>query len=44
MEFLGNVFTNLIFENRLSHEVKRWGREELQLPVTIKRCVSSSYK
>ena len=34
MEFLGNVFTNFIFEKLLSHEA--WWREELQLAVTIK--------
>jgi len=42
MEFLGNVFTNFIFEkfSRLKH----WWREELQLPATIKRSFLSSYK
>jgi len=42
MEFLGNVFTNFIFEKLLLHEVLM--TEELQLPVTIKRSFLSSYK
>jgi len=35
MEFLGNVFTNFIFKNIF--RMKHWWREELQLPVSIKR-------
>jgi len=35
MEFLGNVFTNLFLKN--FSRMKRWWREELQLPVTINR-------
>ena len=42
MEFLGNVFTNFIFENFPC--MKHWWREELQLPVTIKRSFLSRYK
>jgi len=42
MEFLGNVFTNFNFEKLLSHEAPV--TQELQLPVTIKRCFLSSYK
>jgi len=38
MEFLGIVFTNFIDEN-----LRRW-REELELPVAIKRSFLSSYK
>jgi len=42
MEFLGNVFTNFIFEKLLSHEALVMGRvTATELPVTIKR---SSYK
>jgi len=41
MEFLGNVFTNFIFEKFLSHEVVVTGRPEL--PVTTKRRFLSSY-
>jgi len=37
MKFLGNVFTNFIFENL------RQLREELELPVAIKRSFLSSY-
>jgi len=42
VEFLGNVFTSYIFENfsRMKHR----RREELQLPLTIKRNFISSYK
>jgi len=41
MEFLGNVFTNFIFEKFLLYEVLV---TEFQLPVTVKRSFFSSYK
>jgi len=41
IEFLGNVFTNFIFEKYLSHEALV---TEFQLPVTVKRRFFSSYK
>jgi len=45
MEFLGNVFTNFIFEKLLSHEALVTERvTATELPVTIKRSFSSSYK
>jgi len=42
MEFVGNVFTNFIFENFFSPEALVTGR--LQLPVTNKRSFLSSCK
>ena len=42
MEFLGKVFTNVFLKN--FSRMKRWWREELQLPVTIKRSFVTSYK
>jgi len=41
MDFLGNVFTNSFLKNS---RMKRWWREEWQLPETIKRSFLSSYK
>jgi len=40
MEFLGNVFTNFIFEELLSHEALVTGKATL----TTKRSFLSSYK
>jgi len=42
IKFLGNVFTNFIFEKLLSHEALV--TEELQLPVTINRSFLSNCK
>jgi len=42
MEFLGN-FSLISFLKTFSR-MKHWWREELQLPATIKRNSSSSYK
>ena len=42
MEFLGNVFTNSIFEKLLSHEALLTGRDAAT--ITIQRSFSSSYK